>query len=484
MSNEFLYIYPNSIQKRDGSAFCMAKTSEGNKLLVSGPDMELYEGDITTLQAVKYKCCPLTVENAKALRKLFDFTNPKSHRGHNITIGLGDRLGLASPAHIRLIRDLDIFPVLAQQSMRELNLTGRNYEEVLAAAVWAVFREGYTKGYGADGDHLKTYEEVKLALDCGYSMITLDCSEHIRNDMATASDDDISTSYANLTEDLASLENEYLQGRFHISADIDIEFTAADLKRAVLTYNDAIRHAVNIYSGLIKGTEIDFELSIDETLSTTSPQSHFFVANELVKQGVEMASLAPRFIGEFQKGIDYIGDLSEFERDFLVHAKIAEKFGYKISVHSGSDKFSIFPAVGRLTGGKYHIKTAGTNWLEAVRVIAKHEPDLYRELHTYALEHVSEAKKYYYITENTANIAALDSVSDEELPAYFDQNDARQVIHITYGLMLQAKTPEGTLRFRDSIYQALEKYESEYFEALEKHIGRHIAALGIEAGNY
>ena len=427
MSKDDLRIYPESARKRGDSEYFIADTDSGSILSVSGPDSELFEGDIRSLSGKTHKLCPLTVKNSKTIRELFDFTNPKSHKGFDTTIGLGDRLGVASPGHIRLLRDLDVFPVLAQQSMRELNLTGRRYEDVLAAAVWAVFREGYTKGYGADGDHLKTYDEVKCAIDCGFSMITLDCSEHIPNGLGAVAD-----------------------------------------------------FAVDIYNKLIRDNDIDFELSIDETQEVTTPEDHRFIAERLKKDGVETVSIAPRFCGEFQKGIDYRGDVEEFEKEFTVHAQIAEEYGYKLSIHSGSDKFSIFPIISKLTGKRFHLKTAGTNWLEAVRVIAAGDPPLYREMHTFALERLPEAKKYYHITEDVNKIADINNVPDAMLPDYMEQDDARQVLHVTYGLILQAKNANGSLRFRDRIYSALYENESDYFYALEKHIGRHLTSLGID----
>ena len=404
----------------------MVAGGAGDLLSVSGADMELFDGDVFSEAGESYKLCPLTVENSKVIKKLFEFTCPKSHRDHDITIGLGDRLGLASCGHIRLLENYDVFPVLAQQSIRELNLTGRTYDDVLAAAVWAVFREGYKKGYGADGDHLKTHDEVKYAIDCGFTMITLDCSEHIPNGLEAV-----------------------------------------------------VKFVEDIYNRHIRGKNIDFELSIDETQTVTTPEDHMFVAEALKKSGVDMVSLAPRFVGEFQKGIDYRGDIALFERDFKVHAEIAEKFGYKISVHSGSDKFSVFPIVGKLTGGKYHLKTAGTNWLEAVRVIAKNEPELYREMHIFALENLSEARKYYHVTCDLSKIADITGVSDSCLTGYMDEDDARQVLHITYGLILEAVNEDGTFRFKDRIYSTLRMYESDYMFALDKHIGRHLAELGI-----
>ncbi|MCL2030877.1 MAG: tagaturonate epimerase family protein, partial [Oscillospiraceae bacterium] len=328
-------------------------------------------------------------------------------------LGLGERRGLASAGQRRLIREMDVFPVPAQQSIRELTLTGRTYEDVLSAAVWAVFQEGYRKGWGADGDHLKTREEVKMALDCGFTMITLDGSEHIGDGLEAV-----------------------------------------------------VRFAVSIYDEFLRGGEIDFELSIDETQTVTSPEDHYFVARELRKAGVRPVSLAPRFCGEFQKGVDYRGDAGAFEKEFAVHAGIAEEMGYKLSIHSGSDKFAVFPAIYRETGGNVHIKTAGTSWLEALRVIARREPGLFREIQTLALKSLPEAKRYYHITEDTANIPDITASGDAELPALLDQDDARQVLHITYGQTLKARG--------EAIYAALNRYENDYYDALGRHIGRHL----------
>jgi hypothetical protein len=311
-------------------------------------------------------------------------------------------------------------------------------------------------------------------------MITLDCSEHIDNDLVDMPQSEVDKLYLELPMDIITeLERDYLNKTIPIDQNINITFSKDDFRRTVLIYLPAIKHALSIYNELLKDVDVDFEVSIDETLSTTSPEQHYFVANELIKKDVKIVSLAPRFVGEFQKGIDYRGDVHEFENDFLLHAKIAEKMGYKISVHSGSDKFSIFPIVGRLTGGKYHLKTAGTNWLEAVRVIAAQDPKLYREIHTFALENLSEARKYYHVIADVSKIPDLGAVSDAQLVDYLDKDDSRQVLHITYGLILLAKSDDGASLFSDRIYEVLNTHESEYILALKKHIGRHLADLGI-----
>jgi hypothetical protein len=221
-------------------------------------------------------------------------------------------------------------------------------------------------------------------------------------------------------------------------------------------------------------------MSIDETLTSTTPGSHYFVASELLDGGVAITSLAPRFCGEFQKGIDYRGNIYSFTEEFDIHVKIAQNFGYKISVHSGSDKFIVFPIIGEKTAGRYHLKTAGTNWLEAVRVIAAKDPSLYRRMHKFAIQHLDEAKKYYHISANVSNIPDIEKLKDSELPGLMDMDDSRQVIHITYGLILLAKNPDGSSMFRDEIYSVLNKNEEDYYDTLQKHIGKHLTQLGVK----
>jgi len=433
------------------------------------------DGDIIALPGGNAKRCSLTNANAAIMRQLFPFTNPISHKGRSFTIGLGDRLGLASPGHLRLVKDMDVFPVLAQQSIRELNLTGRTYDDVLSAAVWAVFQEGYRKGYGADGDHLKTHAEVKMALDCGFTMITLDCSEHLRNDAAALGDTQIDSLYGSLDAAVTKpLESEYLGKTIKLDEGAEIAFLGTILKKIILVYLGAVQHIVSVYNELLRGRNVDLEVSVDETAFTTSPEAHYFISSELQKAGVEIVSLAPRFCGEFQKGIDYRGDVNEFAKEFVIHAKIAKKMGYKLSIHSGSDKFAVFPVIYKETDRVVHLKTAGTNWLEALRVIAVKKPELFRELHKFALNRLQEAKKHYHITENAAAIPDINTLCDSELSSLLDQNDARQVLHVTYGEMLLAKNPDGTAVYKDAIYEALNKYESDYYSALGSHINRHI----------
>lgn len=468
-------IFEKSVHIKDGVKIFMAE--EGGETFLYALGNVGFAGETVTIDGESAVKAAKTHENACVLRKLFPWTAPVRVLGKERSFGVGDRLGIATPGHIAVFEKYDAYPVLAQQSMRELTLTNRTYEDVLDCATFTAYRDDYQKGFGADGDHLKKAEDVRYALDLGYTMITLDCSDHINNDVAGMSDAEVKAAYTKNAE----LEALYVGKTFDVGEGITVSFDEMAFSRIVLVYGAAIDFATQIYETFFKDGKYnaDFEISIDETFTPTTPLEHFFVANELVRRGVRFETMAPRFCGEFQKGIDYIGNLEQFTEEMTVHSQIARHFGYKLSIHSGSDKFSTFPIIGEKTRGIFHVKTAGTNWLEAMRVVAMVDPKLYREVHAYALEAFEEATKYYHVTTNLAKIPPLSEVSDAQLPEYFDWNDARQLIHITYGLILSRKNADGSFTFRDRLYKLWQENESTYTAALMRHIGRHLDLLGV-----
>lgn len=464
--------YDRSAVINSDSFALMADFGDTDMLVLEAP-FATFTGEVRSVNGVEVLLAPLTHENACALRERFPYTAPSSVLTKERTLGVGDRLGIAGSGHIRTFSKYDAYPILAQQSIRELTLTERTFEDVLDCASYSVFREGFKRGFGADGDHLKKPEEVEYALRCGYTMITLDCSEHIRNDISAMTDAQV--------EALPGLNAELFKKYDGLSVTVEEEtlhFCGTELKRMLYIYGAAVDFAVSIYERYVKDKKVDFEISIDETETPTTPLQHYFVANELLSRGVKPATVAPRFCGEFQKGIDYIGSLTQFRAEFAVHAAIARHFGYKISVHSGSDKFSVFPTVGERTGRNFHVKTAGTNWLEAMRLIAAVSPALYREVHAFALHHFTEAKKYYHVTTDLTMIPPLSELKDSELPTLFDINEARQLIHITYGLILSAKDGSGD-RFKTRLYKLWHTNREKYAALLEAHIGKHLELLGV-----
>lgn len=472
-------MYEKSYVHYDNDSLVMVKDQSSKLLLVSGQGSLYKDLEGTEIEHGR-KVCPLSHKNRLVLNDYFEYTVPRAFGSETATIGLGDRLGVASPGHIQAVRDKPVKPILAQQSIRELNLTNRTMDDVLDAACFAVFQEGYKGGFGADGDHLKKESDIQAALEHGMSMLTLDCSDYIRNDIETLDDEQIRMEYDNLPEDVKQYFHvHYLNQTFNID-DLILYFDKPHLMRIVLLYREAIKYMIHVYEKYVSKAKIDFEISIDETSTTTIPLAHFFVANELKQDDVQVTSLAPKFCGEFQKGIDYIGDVEQFEEELKEHVTIADYFGYKLSIHSGSDKFTVFPLIAKHTLGRFHIKTAGTNWLEAIRVIATTNPSLYRWMHSFALDHFNEALQYYHITPDLSFIQPLQSVSDDNLKNYMDQDAARQLLHVTFGLLLSAKDEQGAFLFKDALFDTLDENEDGYRESLIQHIGKHLDALGFE----
>jgi len=235
-----------------------------------------------------------------------------------------------------------------------------------------------------------------------------------------------------------------------------------------MKYGQAIAHTVRMYRHLASLTDnFELEVSVDETETVTSPAEHFFIASELKRLGVQWVSLAPRYVGEFEKGVDYIGDLDAFEASLAQHAAIARHFGpYKLSIHSGSDKFSIYPAFARQTRGVVHLKTAGTSYLEALRVIGRVNPDLFREILALAIERYPTDRATYHVSGELGNVPDPASVPDAELENYLDQFDARQVLHVTYGSALDT--------FEAAIIDTLKADDEAYYNALEIHFRKHL----------
>ncbi len=459
-------VYKDSLLLADGILFMVNKTDPFTKELVAITDEPHLLAGLATNTSIhtgKHMMarCPMNVANAYWFMARYKNLGPKSMKDHPVSVGLGDRLGLVTPGHVASVRKTSAFPVFAQQSIRELNLTGRTFKDVLADAFWGAFRAGWREGFGADGDHLKTEEEVKYALDSGFSMITLDCSNHIGS------------------ERIGGVRAKPLSikagGTYKLTDGTVMAFSDNEIRNYTAIYQNAIEFTSAIYHDLLVGCgrKVDFELSIDETGTPTDPKAHYFVAKQLVDEGVPLTSLAPRFIGEFQKGIDYIGDIARFGEDFVLHQAIADTFGYKLSVHSGSDKFSIYPSVAELSKGRFHLKTAGTNWLEALRVVMSANPELFAQMYSYAKEHLDEAKAYYKVDVDKAYVPDAIGIGS------FDRPNVRQMMHITYGLLLSAKTAAGEPLFRTRLYRCLRENEDLLGRTVEGHIDNHLKALGL-----
>lgn len=477
--SEDIKIYKKSFYLKNNIIFFIARKNKKKSLyLISKNSFSSeFKSEVQTIDKLFLQEVEMNYENSQILQKLFPFTSPISLRDKRTTFGCGDRLGLATPGHIRAAMKYNVYPVLAQQSIRELNLTKRDYNQVSSDVAFLVFQEGFERGYGADGDHLKTVEDINTALKAGMPMITLDLTNVLNIKVSNWDDEIINEEFEKLDEsEKKRIIKTYVNQPFDIG-EYKITITLLEAKLCTLLYQDALNFAkkVDLHLKKHRGNEYDLEISIDETTTPTLPTHHLFIINELIHRKISINSLAPKFIGDFQKAIDYLGDVNDFEEAFKIHCEIAKKYGnYKISIHSGSDKFSIYPVIGKYTNLRVHVKTAGTSWLEAIRCIAKCNPNLYRKMHKKALHYYDDALKFYHITADISKIKNIKDVEDKNLIEYLEKDESRQLLHITYGGLLN--DPE----IREDFFNTLNDYEEIHYELVEDHIIKHMELLGIE----
>ncbi len=373
-----------------------------------------------------------------------------------ISLGLGDRIGIATPGHIKVAKKYNFFPVFAQQSVRELNFTGRTFSDVRKDVLNALVEENYIGNSGFDGDHLKSDEEIQYALDSGITMLTLDCSEHMNKDSSVKE----------------SIFDQFYNKSFFVN-DMPIEYSDKnELNKIVSIYGGVIERVIDVWNKFpkVNKKEVTFEVSIDETDVPTDEKTHFLISKYIYDEGVKIDTLAPRFPGEFQKGIDYIGNIQEFKKSLIKQDKIAKYFGYRLSIHSGSDKFSIYPIIGEVTQGNYHLKTSGTSYLEAIKVIAQKDPEFFKKIWQTCLDKREEMDKYYHLSCDPFSVP-----KDLSPTEYLKNPDARQTLHVSYMFVLNPQYD-----FREKFFEILIKYQNEYHENVENHIEKHVKELKIE----
>jgi hypothetical protein len=473
-----LTIYPRSVTAVGPVTYFMGRRDAEKRVgavgsvVIAGEETGEIDGKSVTVG-------PLNHANANAVRSALPWTAPRL-LGLDTSVGLGDRLGLATPGHIRAVRDTGVETILAQQSIREMARTERSPDAVMDAATWGVFQEGFQDGFGADADHLQTPEDIDATVAAGFRMFTIDPGAHVANDADDLDEVALGERFAALDfgaieTTQADLEKRYADRSFPLEGGKPIVFDGMTLARAAVKYGGAVAHTLAMFRHLQSVAQADFELevSVDETDSPTSPEEHYFFSAELRRLGVAWQSMAPRFVGRFEKGVDYIGDLETFRKSFVRHVRVMRTLGpYKISIHSGSDKFSVYPVVAAETGGLVHVKTAGTSYLEAVRAVGTIDPGLFREIFDFARGRYEEDKATYHVSADITKVPAADTLKDADLPALLDDFDARQALHVTYGSVL---TADGGERFRTRILKVLADEEETHYAVLQKHLGRHVA---------
>jgi hypothetical protein len=326
------------------------------------------------------------------------------------SIGIGDRFGREASAQLRALemakqKGVDITPVW-NKSFREHSIIGTKPADTRRAVDIAVGEMNWKDPYFMDADHigLKTVDLFMEYAD----FFTIDVADFIGG-KATPSDEG------------AFLESaKKLLGRITVPGlRAPIETTGAVLAEIAGKYLLPVKEAGKIYRHIcaMKGaTPFVTEISMDEALKPQTPSELLFILAAIAQEGIPIRTIAPKFSGEFLKGIDYVGSVDrfaeEFEQDLHVIAYAVRQFGLphslKISVHSGSDKFSLYPVIGkamRANNAGLHLKTAGTTWLEEVLGLAIAGPEglrIAQSVYKQAFERIDELSKPY------ASVIAID----------------------------------------------------------------------------
>ncbi|MCH8922852.1 MAG: hypothetical protein IIA67_06855 [Planctomycetes bacterium] len=396
------------------------------------------------------------------------------------SFGFGDRLGLATPGHLDALRagGSGIAPIFAQQSIREMARTRRTADDVMRAACSALADEGFTGLWGADADHLKTEEDVEVTAEAGFVFFTIDPSDHVDFEADRYGADVLGERFDAVRGQVDWIDD-YLGKTVRIDRGPDIAMDQPTVQRAAVKYGRAIEHAKTIAARVERvmgqrGDDYEIELSVDETPQPTTPAEHYIIANECLRAGMKLVSLAPRYIGDFEKGIDYKGDTEALARSLADHVAIARQLGpYKLSLHSGSDKLSIYALFARVTGGLFHVKTAGTSYLEALRVVARHDETLLRQIISFSRERFETDRATYHISARLDRVAPPVDVSDvrhlETL--YLNEDDGRQILHVTFGSVLT------DAKFGPAIHALLDAEPRTHREVLAEHFEKHLRAL-------
>ncbi len=475
-----LTLLPKSLVVEGPAEYGLASTVDGLRLVVWGAAQALFDfqGEHSEHAGQALLVGTLSTHNLQALRARLGWLRPRL-LGLQTSAGMGDRLGLATPGHVRAVREAGsgLAPIFAQQSIREMTRTGRTPQEVLDDATWGVFQEGWRGGFGADADHQKTTVDLDRCIAAGFTFFTIDPGEHVDNSAETAALSALRLAAEQLPVEVQPRAANLLGKSFDVE-DLTLRFDEQTLFKAAVKYGRAVAHVSRMYRHLLETVgrgQFELEVSVDETDQPTSHAEHVYIVSELRRLGVQWVSLAPRYVGRFEKGVDYIGDLAAFEHDFAMHAAIARTFGpYKLSLHSGSDKFSLYPIAVRQSRGLIHLKTAGTSYLEALRTIAALDPVLFRVIYSFARERYDTDRASYHVSAQVSRAPRLDDVSDAELPRLLDQFDARQILHVTFGSVLV----DDQQRLGESFRTMLLSNAEAYAENVRVHMLRHLKPFG------
>jgi tagaturonate epimerase len=370
------------------------------------------------------------------------------------SIGMGDRFGHQAGAQLAAIikaagNGVEITPVW-NKSNREHTTIGTLPWDVRIEADSAVKKAGYKKPFFVDADHIN-FDTVDRFIESS-DFFTIDVASYIGK----------KTEEKNISAFVESVEK--YTGKLKISGSLSLNTSRDQIQQIAEKYLFAAIRAGEIFRKIetIKGEgKFITEVSMDEVPNPQTPVELLFILKMLSDEKIPVQTIAPKFSGRFNKGVDYVGDplkfAEEFEEDLLVIDFAVKEFGLpenlKMSIHSGSDKFAIYPHIGSVIK-KYdkgiHLKTAGTTWLEEViglAVSGGKALEFAKDIYIDSLEDIDELCAPYadVIDINTALLPSAADVKSwnsekfadslRHVPGNKDYNpNMRQLIHVAYKL--------------------------------------------------
>ena len=412
------------------------------------------------------------------------------------SLGVGDRFAHQAGAQLRACilaaeHGTEVIPVW-NKSNREHATIGSEPSTTRAAADAAVKALRWQKAYHVDADHIRLETVDRFVPHSDF--YTIDVADSIGKPAAPAS----IKAFVNRHSDLiGSISIPNIERPFNT--------TASQIDTVAGKYLLAVQEAGRIYSHIakVKG-EGNFitEVSMDETDAPQTPPELLVILAALADERIPLQTIAPKFTGRFNKGVDYVGDVTQFEKEFnedlAVIAFAVKRYGLpptlKLSVHSGSDKFSIYGpmrrALGRFGAG-LHIKTAGTTWLEELIGLAEGNGkclELAKEIYFGALEHVDELCGPYasVIDIDRGKLPPVETVKGWNSQQFVsalrhDQTNkdynphVRQLLHVGYKI---------AAKMGDRYLHALKECEESVSRNVTTNLyDRHLKPLFVNGGN-
>lgn len=405
------------------------------------------------------------------------------------SMGLGDRFGHQGGAQLKAIIDaavkgIEITPVW-NKSNREHAIIGTQPSDVRIEADTVTKKAGFSKPYFVDADHINL-DTVDRFIEPS-DFFTIDVASYIGK---KAGNEEIVEFIESARKYIGDLRIPGIKDAFVISEKLLSGIAEKYLFAAIKAYE--IFRKIEKKKG--KGNFVT-EVSMDEVAHPQTPVELLFILKMLASENIPVQTIAPKFSGRFNKGVDYVGDpekfAEEFEEDLMVIDFAVKEFGLpenlKMSIHSGSDKFAIYPHIGSIImkhGKGIHLKTAGTTWLEEMIGLAEaggEALDFVKEIYTESLSHIEELCAPYADVIDI-KISSLPSASevknwdnrrmasslrhDQENENY--NPDMRQLIHVAY--KLAAQKPDQYYKLLEANEKVVSKcvYENVY----DRHISR------------